>query len=55
MSLYNEECFGITVDLNVNHMFSAINMILTFIGITPEDIPEWPTDNEKCVYYGYLN
>jgi hypothetical protein len=54
MTFSNDMCANASSKLNVNHMFSSIDMILTFVGITPSDIPEWPTDNDDCVYNGYL-
>ncbi|WP_438711292.1 hypothetical protein ACSTS3_22575 [Aquimarina muelleri] len=41
-------------NITVDQMFSAINMILTFVGITPSDLPDWPTDNDDCIYNCYL-
>lgn len=54
LTIYDTNCQPIKIDLNVNHMLACITMMLNFIGITPSDLPEWPTDNDDCVYRGLL-
>lgn len=54
MTLYDDKCNAMSAALDVSHMFSAINMLLSFVGITPSDLPDWPTDNDGCIYHAYL-
>lgn len=54
MTIYDNKCNQTKVEITVHHMFACINMILTFIGIKPSDLPKWETDNDDCVYRGLL-